>query len=71
MATPRTVACPQCGAAVEWTEASQWRPFCSERCKLIDFGGWASESYRIAVPDESDADAEFVDPPVDVTRERR
>jgi len=56
---------------VEWTEASQWRPFCSERCKLIDFGGWASESYRIAVPDESDADAELVDPPVDVTRERR
>ncbi|HZQ61902.1 MAG TPA: DNA gyrase inhibitor YacG [Casimicrobiaceae bacterium] len=47
MAKPRTVACPQCGTPVEWTPESRWRPFCSQRCKMIDLGAWASESYRI------------------------
>jgi len=27
---------------VEWAPTSRWRPFCSERCKLIDLGAWAS-----------------------------
>jgi endogenous inhibitor of DNA gyrase (YacG/DUF329 family) len=36
------VSCPTCERPVEWTEASRWRPFCSERCKLIDLGAWAS-----------------------------
>ncbi|MCL2871570.1 MAG: DNA gyrase inhibitor YacG [Betaproteobacteria bacterium] len=43
-----TVACPQCGAVVVWTSVSRWKPFCSERCKLLDLGAWANESYRIA-----------------------
>lgn len=30
-----------------WDTRNAWRPFCSERCKLIDLGQWASESYRI------------------------
>jgi endogenous inhibitor of DNA gyrase (YacG/DUF329 family) len=42
------VACPTCQAAVAWTPDSRWRPFCSQRCKLIDMGQWASESYRVA-----------------------
>lgn len=42
-----TVTCPTCGKPVEWTEASRWRPFCSERCKLIDLGEWISEGHRI------------------------
>jgi endogenous inhibitor of DNA gyrase (YacG/DUF329 family) len=33
---------------VEWNENSPWRPFCSERCKLIDLGAWASEQHTIA-----------------------
>ena len=41
------VKCPTCGQPVEWSEASKFRPFCSERCKLIDLGNWASEDYRI------------------------
>ncbi|MDQ6619841.1 MAG: DNA gyrase inhibitor YacG [Pseudomonadota bacterium] len=41
------VACPHCAKPVEWTPQSRWRPFCSERCKLIDLGAWASEAYRI------------------------
>lgn len=38
--------CPTCGITVEWKD-NPWRPFCSERCKLIDFGKWASEEYRM------------------------
>lgn len=45
--TPTTVTCPTCGREVIWNETSKWRPFCSERCKLIDLGEWASESHRI------------------------
>ena len=43
-----TVPCPTCNKPVEWSEKSSWKPFCSERCKLIDLGAWADESYSIA-----------------------
>ena len=43
----RTVACPVCGAAAEWSPENRWRPFCSERCKRIDLGEWAAERYRV------------------------
>lgn len=52
MTIARTVACPNCGATVQWTPQSRYRPFCSERCKLIDLGAWASESYRVPVAEE-------------------
>jgi endogenous inhibitor of DNA gyrase (YacG/DUF329 family) len=42
-----SVPCPRCGKSVPWTPAAEHRPFCSERCKLIDLGAWASESHRI------------------------
>lgn len=41
------VNCPQCGKSVVWGNNNPFRPFCSERCKLIDLGQWATESYRI------------------------
>lgn len=47
---PRHVACPTCGREVEWTEEQRWRPFCSERCQLIDLGAWFEE--KRAVPGE-------------------
>lgn len=44
------VPCPQCGKEVVWdSQLSPFRPFCSERCKLIDLGQWAAESYSIPV----------------------
>ena len=43
-----TVPCPTCGKPVVWNTESPWRPFCSERCKLIDLGEWLSEEKRIA-----------------------
>lgn len=44
----RMVNCPRCGTASPWSKANAYRPFCSERCKLIDLGQWATEGYRIA-----------------------
>lgn len=43
----KIVKCPTCDQEVEWNDKSKWRPFCSERCRLIDLGEWASESHRI------------------------
>lgn len=54
----RVVNCPQCGKEVVWDAANRYRPFCSERCSMIDLGQWAAESYRIP---ESDGE----DPPED------
>jgi hypothetical protein len=53
MSEPRVVACPTCGNPVVWQAESRWRPFCCERCRLIDLGEWASESRRIPVDDAS------------------
>lgn len=41
------VDCPTCKNPVEWTDRNPYRPFCSDRCRLIDLGAWASEDYRI------------------------
>ncbi len=43
------VNCPTCGKEVAWVADSLWKPFCSERCKLIDLGEWAMEKYRVPV----------------------
>ncbi len=40
------VKCPRCSGFAEW-EGNNWRPFCSERCKLIDLGAWIGEEYKI------------------------
>ncbi len=61
MAMPRTVACPRCGKPVEWDPSNRYRPFCSERCKNMDLGAWASESYRVPVA-EKDADGDETGP---------
>lgn len=47
-AQPRQVSCPTCGKAVIWKQDATWRPFCSERCRLIDLGEWLGEEKRIA-----------------------
>jgi len=41
------VKCPHCGKEVEFT-GNAFRPFCSERCKLLDFGAWADEEFAFA-----------------------
>jgi endogenous inhibitor of DNA gyrase (YacG/DUF329 family) len=42
------VKCPTCEKPVTWNAESRWRPFCNDRCRLIDLGAWADESHRIA-----------------------
>ncbi|HYK17142.1 MAG TPA: DNA gyrase inhibitor YacG [Bryobacteraceae bacterium] len=58
--------CPICKKDV--APDSPYHPFCSERCKIIDLGNWASEKYVISTPvqpadsedaSEEDADAEL------------
>jgi uncharacterized protein len=49
----RKVKCPQCGLMTIYTPTNAFRPFCSERCRLIDLGQWADESYKIPVHKES------------------
>ena len=46
------VKCPTCGKRTRY-EGNEFRPFCSERCKLIDFGAWASEEYSLPVQETS------------------
>ncbi len=43
---PPKVLCPRCGEVASWA-GNPHRPFCSERCRLIDLGAWASEDYKI------------------------
>ena len=38
--------CPTCGKEVDWKD-NPHRPFCSERCKLVDLGRWVNEEYRV------------------------
>ena len=42
------VRCPNCGKETEFT-GNEFRPFCSERCKLLDFGAWADEEYNLPI----------------------
>jgi endogenous inhibitor of DNA gyrase (YacG/DUF329 family) len=48
MNMPTIVNCPTCETKVEWTDAFPCRPFCSDRCKQIDFGDWVTERFSIA-----------------------
>ncbi len=54
------IKCPLCGKITTWEE-NPWRPFCSERCKLIDLGRWASEEYRIKGDKKQEEEKEGVE----------
>ena len=56
----RVVTCPACGGKSLYAPENRWRPFCSERCRRIDLGAWASESYRVPAQPGPD------DPPPDL-----
>ena len=51
--TQPTVPCPTCQKPVPWNENSPYRPFCSQRCKMIDLGTWADLSYLIPIQEEA------------------
>jgi endogenous inhibitor of DNA gyrase (YacG/DUF329 family) len=56
----RVVSCPTCLRQLSWDTTNPYRPFCSERCKLLDLGDWASGKH--AIPGESVSDYEDPDP---------
>jgi len=43
----KSIKCPECGKATEYSSANEYRPFCSERCKLIDLGEWIEGKYSL------------------------
>ena len=54
---PRVVVCPACKGNSIYAPSNPYRPFCSERCKNMDLGAWASESFRVPVDAPPDEDA--------------
>ncbi len=55
MSSLRIGPCPTCRKSSALDAGNPWRPFCSERCKLIDLGAWASGRYSIpAVENDED-----------------
>lgn len=57
----KIVRCPACGGDSVYAPSNPNRPFCSERCKNLDFGAWASEAFRVPTEAPPD-DAAFGDP---------
>ena len=43
-----SMQCPICRKEVDLSD--EFMPFCSDRCRLIDLGNWASEKYVISTP---------------------
>lgn len=56
------VKCPTCKRSIDYSPDNKWRPFCSERCKLIDLGEWAAEKHAIPVEDIDEETREFSHP---------
>lgn len=52
----KLVVCPRCGGKSVYASSNPFRPFCSERCKNIDLGAWASEDFRLPEDTPSDDD---------------
>ena len=52
---PRTFPCSLCGKPSTWQD-NEFRPFCSERCKMIDLGAWANDEYTLPTLDAPQAD---------------
>lgn len=54
----KTVVCPACGGDSVYAPSNPWRPFCSQRCKNIDLGAWASERFRVPTVDPLDTQSD-------------
>ena len=57
----KMVTCPACGGDSVYASSNVSRPFCSARCKNLDFGAWASEGFRLPADAPPD-DEQFGDP---------
>ena len=52
------VKCPSCGKQVEY-HGNEFRPFCSERCILLDFGAWADEEFALPTQETELSEEDF------------
>jgi endogenous inhibitor of DNA gyrase (YacG/DUF329 family) len=50
---PKVIRCPTCSTVTVYDASNEFRPFCSERCKLLDLGAWADEEFRIPTEDHT------------------
>ncbi|GMV46215.1 MAG: hypothetical protein AMXMBFR66_16130 [Pseudomonadota bacterium] len=63
-APERVVTCPACRGPALFAPGNRWRPFCSERCRSVDLGAWASERFRVpaeSAPDPGEGDGHGAD----------
>ncbi|MGE3973025.1 MAG: DNA gyrase inhibitor YacG [Bdellovibrionales bacterium] len=58
-----TVSCPQCGKETLYDPKNEFRPFCSERCRLIDLGDWAQEKFKVPLEHETPSTDQDSDDP--------
>lgn len=61
------INCPNCKKSIEWSAEFPYRPFCSERCRLIDLGAWAEGAYAFPLEEppedgEIEGDSEDEEP---------
>jgi len=70
MTTPhgRTAPCPQCKQPASLETANRFRPFCCERCKLLDLGEWFAGRYSIPTAEDPTGADEQADPAEDPQR---
>jgi uncharacterized protein len=64
MTLKKEIKCPHCGLLSLYTPENKFRPFCSERCRMIDLGHWADGTYRVPLKPQDgyqDADVEGAD----------
>lgn len=58
------VSCPYCHKQIVYSTDNPFRPFCSERCKMLDLGAWANEERTVAGNDINvDEDADLLNDP--------
>jgi endogenous inhibitor of DNA gyrase (YacG/DUF329 family) len=59
----KLVGCPTCGKPAAYNKDNPYRPFCSERCKLVYLGAWANENYRVEVKEADENSIPSESPP--------
>lgn len=57
----KKITCPICKKSTHIDSTNSFRPFCSERCQLIDLGKWSDESYNISEPIIPNNDLDYPD----------
>ena len=61
----KEIKCPRCGTKTVYSSSNTHRPFCSERCQLIDLGAWATEKYRVPTAERPSPHATDNDTPAE------